>query len=104
MKNILVTTPSLSLKGGVVEYNKMLLKYSSSKIDVFEFKSASKKSNLLKVLYLVLDYVFFTKKIIFNYKIVHIGPSLSKTALLRDSLYVFGKNEGLLGEGNKLLE
>lgn len=87
--SILLITPSFSQKGGVVEFNKMVLKYSHEKIIPFEIKSGLKKRMSSKIFFLIRDFSVFvyhllSKKI----DVVHINPSLGKNSVYRDGLFV----------------
>jgi glycosyltransferase involved in cell wall biosynthesis len=88
---VLLITPSFKLKGGVTEFNKMLLKYSNCKITPFILFSVTNSGSSIKSgLFVLYDYVRFVKAMIFkNYNIVQVNPSLGKTSLLRDSLFVW---------------
>lgn len=82
---ILVVTPSFSQKGGVVEFNKLLVKYGKSDFSVFELRSGLKQSTIAKVVVLLSDFLRFTTRLIFtSVDVVHINPSLGKNAVFRD--------------------
>lgn len=82
---ILVVTPSFSQKGGVVEFNKLLVKYGKSDFSVFELSSGLKQSAPGKVVAMLSDFLRFTTRLIFtSVDIVHMNPSLGKNAVLRD--------------------
>ncbi|AZQ61543.1 glycosyltransferase [Flammeovirga pectinis] len=88
-EKILLLTPPFSLKGGVVEFNRNLIKYSSNKFILFEFRSSLKDKVINKVLYLLLDYLRFIKVLSTNKNsIVHINPSLGEFSIVRDSFYI----------------
>lgn len=82
---ILVVTPSFNQKGGVVEFNKLLVKYGKSDFSVFELSSGLKRSTPGKVLAMLSDFIRFTTRLIFTpVDIVQINPSLGKNAVFRD--------------------
>lgn len=82
---ILVVTPSFNQKGGVVEFNKLLVKYGKSDFSVFELSSGLKRSAPGKVLAMLSDFIRFTTRLIFTpVDIVQINPSLGKNAVFRD--------------------
>lgn len=82
---ILVVTPSFSQKGGVVEFNKLLVKYGKSDFSVFELRSGLKQTTPGKVLVMLSDFLRFTARLIFtSVDIVHVNPSLGKNAVFRD--------------------
>lgn len=82
---ILVVTPSFSQKGGVVEFNKLLVKYGKSDFSVFELRSGMKQTTPGKVLVMLSDFLRFTSRLIFtSVDVVHVNPSLGKNAVFRD--------------------
>ena len=82
---ILVVTPSFTQKGGVVEFNKLLLKYGKSDFSVFELSSGLKQSAPGKILAVLSDFIRFTTRLIFtSVDIVQINPSLGRNAVFRD--------------------
>jgi glycosyltransferase involved in cell wall biosynthesis len=86
---IILLSPSFKLHGGVVEFNKMLLKFSKSNLILFEFQSGLKKSKVGKLNSLIFDYLRFIFTL--SYKsidIVHVNPSLGKNSILRDGNYI----------------
>jgi len=90
MKRILLVTPSLELHGGVCEYNKMLIKYSKHKLIPFELHSTLYNNSILKLLFFVSDIIrFIIFCLIKKVDIVHLGPSLGKNALIRDSIFTY---------------
>ena len=56
---VLLISPSLNLHGGVVEFNKMLLKYGRSNFIVFELKSGLTNTILTKRLFVLLGFLKF---------------------------------------------
>jgi len=88
--NVLLVTPDFTRAGGVTEFNKLLLRYSSrSNIIVFSMRSGASKSLLGKIVMIFVDYfrylhILLTK----NLDVIHVGPSLNKKSLKRDSIYV----------------
>ena len=86
---VLLISPSLNLHGGVVEFNKMLLKYGRSNFIVFELKSGLTNTILTKRLFVLLGFLKFcliliTKKI----DLVHLNPSLGKNSIKRDGVFI----------------
>lgn len=82
---VLVVTPSFSQKGGVVEFNKLLVKYGQSDFSVFELSSGLKRSSPGKILAMLKDFLRFTVRLIFtSVDVVHVNPSLGKNAVFRD--------------------
>lgn len=87
--HILLITPSLKEHGGVTEFNKMLIKYSRFDFTLLEFKTGSKTQVFLKLGYLLFTYAKFFYILLYKkIEIVHVNPSLGKTALIRDGLYI----------------
>lgn len=91
MAQVLVVTPSFSIPGGVTEFNKMLLYYSSSSIKPFFLSGAGRKQNkIIKQLVFLYDFLRFTFIILFSsVKIVHLNPSLGSNAIQRDGLLCY---------------
>jgi glycosyltransferase involved in cell wall biosynthesis len=86
---VLLLSPSFKLNGGVVEFNKMLLKFSKSNLILFEFQSGLKKSKVGKLNSLIVDYVCFIFTLWHkSIDIVHVNPSLGKNSILRDGNYI----------------
>lgn len=86
---ILVISPAFELTGGVVEFNKMLLKYSTSSVRFFKLGSGLKNSKMGKISWLFLDYfrfifILMTKEV----DVVHLNPSLGKNAITRDGYFL----------------
>lgn len=84
---VLLITPSLKLKGGVVEYNKMLCKYSKNTIDTFEIQSVGAK-HFFKFYFLLKDFIRLIFILPSGYDIVQVGPSLGLNAIIRDSIFI----------------
>lgn len=85
---VLLVTPSFDLKGGVVEFNKMLIEQSNAEFIVFQLTSGKRKSNIFKLVSLLWDYLRFvfilsTRSV----DMVHLNPSLAKNALKRDGYF-----------------
>ena len=86
---ILLVSPSFRLEGGVVEFNKMLLKYGSANYLLFEISSGLQTNKLLKFFCLIWDYVRFLGQLLLNnIDVVHINPSLGANAIKRDGIFV----------------
>ncbi|RIJ47606.1 glycosyltransferase family 1 protein [Maribellus luteus] len=88
MLKILLITPNLNIPGGVTEFNKMLLHYSSLKIISFNLWGAGKKQNkVTKFFALILNIFRFTAIVIVSKaNIVHLGPSLGSNSIKRDGI------------------
>lgn len=88
---VLLITPNLKVPGGVSEFNKMLLQCTSQNITPFFLSSASKSYNLFwSICLTIFDYIHFVCLLAFNkYNLVHVNPSLGKTSILRDSVFVW---------------
>lgn len=86
---VLLITPSFKLNGGVVEFNKMLIRYGKSRFIIFELTSGLKEGMIEKLYGLIYDYTRFFKILIFKpVDIVHVNPSLGKNAIRRDANYI----------------
>lgn len=86
---VIVISPSFELKGGVVEFNKMLLKYSTLCLLFFKLKSGLKISKMGKINWLFIDYLRFVLVLLTKpIDIVHINPSLGKNAIRRDGYFI----------------
>jgi glycosyltransferase involved in cell wall biosynthesis len=86
---VLLISPSLKLHGGVVEFNKMLLKYGRSNYIIFELKSVVHKNILLKTIFLIIDFSKFCWLLITNkIDLVHVNPSLGKNSIKRDGVFI----------------
>lgn len=88
---VLLITPHFNLPGGVAEFNKLLVHFSSnSEFYVFSLLSSSKKTFFGKVLGGLIDRI----RIIFflqfkRIDIVQINPSLAKNAIRRDGYFIW---------------
>ncbi len=88
-QKVLLITPSFKLNGGVVEFNKMLIRHGKSSFIVFELTSGLKKGIIGKLYGLIYDYIIFVTILIYKpVDIVHVNPSLGKNALRRDGNYI----------------
>lgn len=88
---VLLITPDFQIPGGVSEFNKMLVQYSHQKITPFVVSSAGKNVSFIWSFVLLLgDLIRFTVQTSSSkHNIVHINPSLGKTSILRDSIFVW---------------
>lgn len=89
--NVLLITPAFSKTGGVSEFNKLLLRYCRrSNIITFSMRSGMSKNIGGKFVAIVIDYVRYLYILLTkNLDVVHVGPSLNRKSLQRDSVYVF---------------
>lgn len=84
-----MVTPAFSLSGGVVEFCKMHLEYSSHKIHKFEMQSGLKTGKFSKLIFSLLDYARFVFCLLFiKVDVVHVNPSLGSNSVQRDGIYV----------------
>ena len=88
---VLLITPDFQISGGVSEFNKILIKYSKQEITPFVVYSAGRNMFFIwSFLFLIYDLIRFTiQTLSLRYNIVHINPSLGKTSILRDSVFVW---------------
>ena len=91
MVKVLLVTPKLSVPGGVSEFNKMLLNYSSSLLKPFFLFGAGHNQNaIFKSIAFLLNIIRFFLVIAFtSSKIVHLNPSLGSNAVVRDGIFCF---------------
>lgn len=83
---ILINTPDLSGPGGVINHYNGLSKYWTKKII---YNEVGKRKGLPAPMVLIYDYIkFFFLCLFGNYDIVLLNPSLGKTALKRDALFL----------------
>mgnify|MGYP001152521669 FL=1 len=86
---VLLISPSLKWYGGVIEFNKMLLKYGRSNYIIFELKSVLYKNILLKTIFLIIDFSKFCWLLITDkIDLVHVNPSLGKNSIKRDGIFI----------------
>lgn len=91
---ILINTPSLSLPGGVANHYKGLQPFFNKKI---KYNIVGRRHGIPGPICLIYDYIkFITLITLGNYKVILLNPSLSRTALLRD--YVFLRLAKLLNQ------
>ena len=88
---VLLITPGFQIAGGVSEFNKMLVKYSCQKITPFIVSSAGKDISFTRSFILLFgDLIRYTIRLTSSkYNVVHVNPSLGKTSILRDSIFVW---------------
>ncbi|MBL87345.1 MAG: glycosyl transferase family 1 [Winogradskyella sp.] len=83
---ILINTPDLSLPGGVANHYKGLLPYWSEEV---KYNFVGGRKGIPGFLMLPYDYIKFTLLCLFNkVDVVLLNPSLGKTALKRDALFL----------------
>lgn len=88
-RKILLITPSFKQQGGVVEFNKLLVKYGTSDFKVFQITSGLKRTTPGKVLAMSMDAMRLTLILLVNsVDLVHINPSLGKNAMRRDGNFL----------------
>lgn len=86
---VLLVSPSFKLQGGVVEFNKMLLKYGSANYLLFEISSGLQTNKWLKLFCLIWDYFRFLGLLLFKkIDVVHVNPSLGANSIKRDGVFV----------------
>lgn len=88
---ILVLTPDLRNICGVSNYfNTIRLDESMRGLDYFFVNNVNKENAFYKLKRLILNYVFFIKKLVQNkYDLVHINPSFNKNSFLRDAVFCY---------------
>lgn len=93
-KNIvLILTPSPELWGGVTNYyNSIMSHFNSNQLYIERFivgRRPGKKSNIYYLLNLTYDLTrLFIKLFNHKYVLIHLNPSLEKTSIIRDSLFL----------------
>ncbi len=88
-RKILLVTPSFRQQGGVVEFNKLLVKYSTSDFKVLELTSGLKRTLLGKLMASSTDFIRFFFILLFSsIDLVHLNPSLGKNAIRRDGNFL----------------
>jgi glycosyltransferase involved in cell wall biosynthesis len=83
---ILINIPCLSLPGGVANHYKGLLPFWSHDV---KYNVVGSRGDFFGSLYLIYDYIKFLIIIVFGrYDVVLLNPSLGRTAILRDSIFL----------------
>lgn len=83
---VLVNVPSLEIPGGVASHYRGLLRYWTENVEYNVVGGRSKAPNLLVLVY---DYLKFILNCIFeNFDVLLVNPSLAKTAIIRDALFL----------------
>jgi hypothetical protein len=83
---ILINTPDISILGGVANHYKGLQPFWTQKI---KYNFVGGRKNIPGPLILIYDYIKFTFLCAFgSYDVILLNPSLGKTALKRDSLFL----------------
>lgn len=86
---ILIISPSFKEKGGVLEYNKLLLKYGQSQFILFELKPSSNGTFITKSIRFYFNLIRFIFKLITSrIDIVHVNPSLGINSFYRDGIFI----------------
>ena len=83
---ILINTPDIKLSGGVASHYRGLQKFWSLNVNYNIIGSRNKKQGLVLIFY---DFVaFFIKCLFGNYSLIILNPSLGKTAIVRDAIFL----------------
>lgn len=83
---ILINTPDLSCPGGVINHYNGLSKYWTKKV---VYNEVGKRKGIPAPMVLIYDYIkFFFRCLFGNYDVVLLNPSLGKTAIKRDALFL----------------
>ncbi|MFO8067857.1 MAG: glycosyltransferase, partial [Bacteroidales bacterium] len=84
---ILITIPQIEMMGGVANYYKVLQSYLPSGVDYFTACRREGENVIQLPLRMRADYKKF-KKLVAEYDIVHLNPSLAFNAIIRDGLFL----------------
>lgn len=93
---VLITVPDLTLTGGVAIMFRALRNHFSPSVDYFTVgRRKSETRSYFRINRVIRDYLNYCRILKYeNYGVVQINPSLKKSALIRDALFlIFAKNK-----------